>query len=75
MKRLSFAPIARNDLEAIGLYIAEDNPERALTFVAELEEAAQRAAERPQTFPAREDLAPGLRKITYGRYLGAPQGL
>ena len=69
MKRLAFAPIARDDLEAIGLYIAEDNPERALTFVAELEDVARQAAERPRSFPERGDLAPGLRKIVHGRHL------
>lgn len=69
MKRLGFAPLARDDLEAIGLYIAEENPERALTFVAELEVVARQAAERPRSFPSREDLAPELRKIVHGRYL------
>lgn len=69
MKRLSFAPIARDDLEAIGLYIAEDDPDRALTFVTELEDVAKQAAVRPRSFPEREDLTPGLRKIVHGRYL------
>lgn len=69
MKRLSFAPLARDDLEAIGLYIAEESPERALTFVAELKDVARQAAERPRSFPSREDLAPELRKIVHGRYL------
>lgn len=69
MKRLGFAPIARDDLEAIGLYIAEDDPDRALTFVAELENVSRLATVRPRSFPKREDLAPGLRKIVHGRYL------
>lgn len=69
MKRLVFAPLARDDLEAIGLYIAEDNPERALTFVAELEAIARQTAERPQSFRQRDDLAPGLRAALHGRYM------
>ena len=69
MKRLGFAPVARDDLDAIALYIAEDNPERALSFVAELEAKAIQAAERPRGFPARDELAPGLRSIVHGRYL------
>lgn len=69
MKPLGFAPVAREDLDAIALYIAEDNPERALSFVAELEARAALAAERPNSFPARDELAPGLRSILHGRYV------
>ncbi len=69
MKRLTFAPLARADLLAITRFIAEDNPVRAETFLAELEAKAHRAAERPQSFPARDDLSPGLRSIVHGRYI------
>ena len=68
MKRLTFSPVARADLLAIARHIAEDNPDRALSFVAELEAKAAQAAERPGSFPA-SDVAPGLRSIVYGRYL------
>ena len=40
MKRLTFAPAARADLLAIARYIVEDNPERALSFVAAMEAKA-----------------------------------
>lgn len=69
MKRLGFAPEARADLVAIGLFIAEDSPERAASFVAELEAKAIQAAERPRSFPARDDLSPGLRAVGHGRYV------
>lgn len=69
MKRLGFAPAARADLEAIALFIADDNPERAQSFIAELEAKALEAAERPQSFPARGDISPGLRATGHGRYL------
>lgn len=69
MKRLRFAPAARTDLLAIGLYIAEDDPMRAESFVTELESKARMAAERPRSFPARDDVSPGLRAILHGRYL------
>ena len=69
MKRLGFAPAARADLMAIGRYIAADDPERALSFVAELEAKAIQAAERPASFPARGDISPGLRVAVHGRYL------
>lgn len=67
MKRLGFAPAARADLLAISLTIAEDSPDRALSFVAELEAKAAQAAERPGSFPARDDIAPGLRSVVHGR--------
>ena len=34
--RVTVSPLAERDLETIGDYIAEDNPARALSFVAEL---------------------------------------
>ena len=69
MKRLGFAPQAVADLRDIAGYIAEDDPKRALTFVAELEQKAAEAAARPLTFRERTDISPGLRAIGHGRYL------
>jgi len=69
MKPLGFAPAARADLIAIGRYIAEDDPARAESFLAELEAKARQAAERPLSFPARDDISPGLRAAVHGRYL------
>lgn len=69
MKRLVFAPLARDDLMSISLYIADANPERAETFIAELEAKARQAAERPLSFPQRSDISPGLRAAIHGRYL------
>ena len=34
--RVAVSPLAERDLETIGDYIAEDNPLRALSFIAEL---------------------------------------
>jgi len=53
MKLLTFSPAACADLLAIARYNAEDNPERALSFVAELEARAAQAGERPGSFPVR----------------------
>lgn len=69
MTRLTYLPAAREDLAAITSYIADDDPDRAETFVAELRARAGEAAERPRTFPARDDLAPGLRVASHGRYM------
>lgn len=72
MKRIGFAPEALADLadlREIALYIAADSPQRALTFVADLEEKATEAASRPMTFRERPDISPGLRAVGHGRYL------
>ena len=69
MKRLVFAPAARDDILTIGAYIADDNPARAESFVAELEAAARHVAERPRSFPSRNEISAGLRAAVHGRYL------
>ena len=52
---------AENDLWGIGDYIARDNPQQAENYVAKIVAKIREIGERPLTFPAREDLAPGLR--------------
>ena len=69
MKALEIAPAARADIQDIGRYIAEDNPERAMSFVDELEAKTMQVAERPLSFPSRDDISPGLRSAAHGRYL------
>ena len=67
--RLIFAPLALADLEEIGDYIALDNPSRALSFIRELRAQCRKIVDNPLAFPAREDLAPGLRVLPQGQYL------
>lgn len=67
--RLSFSPQAETDLEEIGDYIALDYPVRALSFVAELRDRSALIAKTPHAFPAREDLAEGLRMMVYHAYV------
>ena len=69
MKRLGFAPEALADLREIASYIADDYPDRAITFVVELERKAAEAASRPLSFRERADISPGLRSAPHGRYL------
>lgn len=62
-------PDAEADLEAIGDYIARDNPMRAMTFIAELRDKCSSLADTPQGFP----LVPryehyGVRHRVHGRY-------
>ena len=62
-------PKAVEDLEAIGDFIAADDPARAISFIDEMRAACARIAERPRSFQRRDDLARGLRQAVHGRYL------
>ena len=68
MAQLIILPAAKADLIEIGDFIAQDNPARALSFVAEIEAKMLQAAERPESFPARDDVHTGLRSARHGRY-------
>lgn len=68
-RRLLLSPRAAADLEEIADYISRDNPVRAASFVAELEAKCRAVAASPDLYPARSDLAPGLRMAVHGRYL------
>jgi toxin ParE1/3/4 len=67
--QLLFSPLAQSDLEDIGDYIALDNPRRAQTFIQEIRTECQKIVNTPLGFRLREDLAPGLRVLPFGRYL------
>ncbi len=69
MAHLVILPAARADLIEIGDFIAADSPQRAVSFVAEIEARMREAAERPMSFPARDELHEGLRAARHGRYL------
>ncbi len=45
-----FTDAAEHDLEALGDYIAQDNPERALSFVRDLRVACLALADFPSAF-------------------------
>lgn len=49
--RVELSAPAESDLYEIGLFIASDNLERALTFTDELEATCRRPAEHPRRFP------------------------
>ena len=67
--RLTFTPLAEQDLETIGDYIGADSPARAISFVEELREQCQRIARNPLGYRARPELAAGLRSCAYGHYV------
>src|SRR5262245_18882295 len=61
---------AEADLERIGDFIAQDNPQRALTFILELREKCLTLTDSPEAFP----LVPryqqfGVRRRIHGNYL------
>lgn len=68
MQRLVILPAARNDLVDIGDFISQDNPGRAISFVAEIEARMTEIAERPASFSPRDELHKGLRSAQHGRY-------
>ncbi len=49
--RVEISGPAENDLLQIGRFIARDNPDRALTFAAEIEAACLSLGELPKRYP------------------------
>ena len=65
-----FTEAAEVDLEAIGDWIAQDNPKRALTFVSELRQRCEALALAPLGFPLVMGHAQtGIRVRSYRSYL------
>lgn len=61
---------ARAELRAIGDWIAQDDPERAASFTAELLERALALATFPAAYPVLEAFAHrGIRRCAFGKYL------
>lgn len=59
-RELVFTPAALADLEEIFWFIAADNPRRARSYVAEIEQACRKLIETPLMGRKRPDLRPGL---------------
>jgi toxin ParE1/3/4 len=60
---------AKKDLENIALYISENNPPRALSFVDELQAHCEDIAENPNAYSLREEYGIGVRMTVHGNYL------
>jgi toxin ParE1/3/4 len=69
MTAVRVSPRAAADLEQIGEYIELDNPERAASFVAELENACHRIGDNPKAYPLRSDIRPGVRLAVHRKYV------
>ena len=66
--RVTISALAERDLEAIGDYIAADNPSRALTFVAELRAQCAAIAKAPKAYRTCPELGEGIRSCVHGNY-------
>ncbi|TSE25322.1 Toxin ParE1 [Tepidimonas thermarum] len=69
MTRLVYTPQSRRDLNDIGLYIARDNPRRAMSFVRELRAQCRKITQAPQAYRPRPELGEGIRSCAYGNYV------
>ncbi|HYN61975.1 MAG TPA: type II toxin-antitoxin system RelE/ParE family toxin [Rubrivivax sp.] len=67
--KVNFSPAAQADLLDIALYIAQDSPTRALSFVDELEAKCLRLGQVSGIGTARPELGDGLRVLPHGNYL------
>ena len=67
--KLGISPLAEQDMEAIGDYIARDNPVRAVSFVEDLYQQCLMIAESPAIYRERPELGLSVRSCSYGRYL------
>ena len=67
--RLLITPLAAHDLEEIGDYIAQDNPLRAASFIAELRAQCEKISLNPAGYRRRSELSDGLRSCPHGNYV------
>jgi plasmid stabilization system protein ParE len=70
-RALLFRPKAAEDLRRIHLFIAEDNAERALTFIDAIEKRCLSLLDFPEQGRARDDLRQGAR-LPYGKSVVIP---
>ena len=69
MTRCVFSRLAEADLEAIGDYIANDNPRRALSFIGDLRDRCRAIVRHPRAAPLRPELGTGMRMVVFRDYL------
>ncbi len=69
MARVTRRPEAETDVLDIWGFIAEDSIAEADRWVDRLDERLQLWATQPMIGRAREELAPGIRSMAFGRYV------
>jgi toxin ParE1/3/4 len=66
-RQLVYSLQARSDLEEIFFFIANDNPTRAGSYVAEIETVCEKLRDAPLIGTERPDIRPDLRIMTFRR--------
>ena len=66
---VTFAPLAEADFIDMTLYIAQDNPESALTFTDEIGSRCLGLSKQALIGAPRPDLGDDFRVLPFGRYL------
>ncbi|MDP4880005.1 MAG: type II toxin-antitoxin system RelE/ParE family toxin [Opitutales bacterium] len=69
MSNYALSQRAEEDIESILDYIAEDDPQAALSFYKDLERVFRRLARHPRIGRERNEITQGIRSIPIGRYL------
>ena len=69
MARVTRRPEAETDVIEIWGYIADESAAEADRWVDRLDERLQLWATQPMIGRARDELAPGLRSMSFGRYV------
>jgi toxin ParE1/3/4 len=67
--KVRFTAPADADFEAIGDWIAQDDPQRAGSFIRELREAAAALGRYPRRYPTLPGAPAEVRKKSYRQYL------
>jgi toxin ParE1/3/4 len=67
--RLSITPLAAQDLEEIGDYIAQDNPLRAVEFITALQSHCETILRNPKGYRLREEFSINMRSCSHGNYV------
>lgn len=67
--RIEFSRWVESDLEAIGDYIAQDNPRRALTFIREIRAKIERIGQQPLLYRLRPEIGDDARLAVLSRYV------
>jgi len=67
--RVEFSRWVEGDLEAIGDFIAQDNPRRAVSFIREIREKIDRIGRQPMLYQLRPEIGEDARLAVVGRYV------
>lgn len=66
--RLELSPFIEGDLDEIAMYIAEDNPRRAVTFIREIQAKFADIQRTPLLYHLRPEIGAEARLASLGNY-------